>query len=316
MQISTGSQAQMLTKIIRTDFNRISDFIAKPLMGRTGVIKNISTSFPPKECNSICFCVHAEQNLDAPPKECLVITLPSLCDKLLQLGYSVLTSDFPKYHMALIANRLLLQPEEPRIHPSAIIGQDVRLGSNVSVGAHSYLDGEIDIGDDCNIGSNVCIRNNVKLGHKSTILNGTVIGENPYTYGFGPNHLSERFPATGGVEIKDNVEIGNNVVISRGVSNDTVIESHCRVNDLTHIGNSVVVGTRSLIMANCDISARVIIGEECWVGQSSVLIQAVRIGNKAQLGAGSIVTRNIPSGVVAFGTPAKPKSKRKFTSFT
>ena len=69
-------------------------------------------------------------------------------------------------------------------------------------------------------------------------------------------------------------------------------------------------------MANCDISARVIIGEECWVGQSSVLIQAVQIGNQAQLGAGSIVTRNIPSGVVAFGTPAKPKSKRKFESFT
>lgn len=306
----------MSTKIIETDFNRISDFIAKPLRGSAGVVKNISTIFPPQECNSICFCIHSEKNPDAPPKDCLVITTPSLCDKLLQLGYSVLTSDFPKYHMALIANQLLLQPEEACIDPSSIIGQNVRLGTNVSVGAHSHLDGEIVIGDNCNIGSNVCIRNKVKLGHKSTILNGAVIGENPYTFGFGPNQLSERFPATGGVEIKDNVEIGNNVVISRGVFNDTIIESHCRVNDLTHIGNSVVVGARSLIMANCDISARVIIGEECWVGQSSVLIQAVRIGNQAQLGAGSIVTRNIPSGVVAFGAPAKPKSKRKFASFT
>ena len=76
IQISTVFQSQMSTKIIETDFNRISDFIGKPLRGSAGVVKNISTIFPPQECNSICFCIHSEKNPDAPPKDCLNIHNP------------------------------------------------------------------------------------------------------------------------------------------------------------------------------------------------------------------------------------------------
>lgn len=301
----------MQNKINETEFDQIAEFVGACLQGAPGIVKAISTKFPPHENGSISFCTDLNGNAMPATDACLVIAKPDLCDELLGLGYSVIASDFPKFDLARTANNLLVLPRQALIHPTAVVGASVSLGNNVSIGAGAVLQGEITIGDDCEIGANVCLLNKVALSNGVTILNGGVIGENPYSFGFGPGHVSERFPATGGVIIEDNVEIGNNVVISRGVHDNTILSTDCRVNDLAHIGNAVTIGPRSLIMANCDVSARVVIGRECWIGQSSVLIQAVRVGDRAQIGAGALVTRDIPNDVVAYGSPAKPQGARK-----
>jgi virginiamycin A acetyltransferase len=46
------------------------------------------------------------------------------------------------------------------------------------------------------------------------------------------------------------------------------------------------------------------IGEDCWIGASSVVMASV--GAQSTIGAGSVVVRDIPAGVVAVGAPAKP----------
>ncbi|HEY3448892.1 MAG TPA: sugar O-acetyltransferase [Myxococcales bacterium] len=47
------------------------------------------------------------------------------------------------------------------------------------------------------------------------------------------------------------------------------------------------------------------IGSDCWIGGGAVILPGVRIGNKAVIGAGSVVTRDVPSGVVAAGNPCR-----------
>lgn len=292
------------------DFTDVAAYVGTPLLGPSGKVHTISTHFPPSSPGSLSFCTQISGIVVNAPAPALVITLPELASTLRDAGYSVAVSDHPKYEVARLAQNKLCSPPSRKIHPKAHIGPDVKIGQNVSIGPGSVLDGLIQVEDNCVIGANACIMHNVIIGSGSTILNGGVIGETPYSFGFGPKNHSIRFPATGRVIIGRNVEIGNNVVISRGVSDATVLSDDCRVNDLAHIGNTVFVGKRSLIMANCDISARVAIGEECWIGQSAVLIQAIRIGNNVQIGAAAVVTRDIPNNVVAFGSPAKIQGYR------
>lgn len=296
--------------VIPIDFADLAADIGTPLLGSPGTVRTISTTFPPTAPDSISFCVRLPKPLTAAPGPSLVVAPSELAQSLRDVGYSVAVSDHPKYEVARLAKERLCPRPAAEIHPTAYIGPDVKIGKNVAVGPGSVLDGAIKVGDNCAIGANVCLMHHVELGPDVTILNGGVIGETPYSFGFGPKHRSIRFPATGRVLIGRNVEIGNNVVISRGVNGDTVLSDDCRVNDLAHIGNTVFVGERSLIMANCDVSARVVIGEECWIGQSAVLIQAVKIGNNVQIGAAAIVTRDIPDDVIAYGTPAKIQGPR------
>lgn len=54
-----------------------------------------------------------------------------------------------------------------------------------------------------------------------------------------------------------------------------------------------------------DIGRDVVIGDNVWIGGSCVINPGVRIGENSVIGAGSVVTRDIPPNVVAFGNPCK-----------
>ena len=47
------------------------------------------------------------------------------------------------------------------------------------------------------------------------------------------------------------------------------------------------------------------IGSDVWVGGGAILCPGVKIGSKAVIGAGSVVTRDIPAGVFAAGNPCR-----------
>jgi maltose O-acetyltransferase len=47
------------------------------------------------------------------------------------------------------------------------------------------------------------------------------------------------------------------------------------------------------------------IGSDVWVGGGAIICPAVRIGSRSVIGAGSVVTRDIPEGVFAAGTPCR-----------
>ena len=54
------------------------------------------------------------------------------------------------------------------------------------------------------------------------------------------------------------------------------------------------------------------IGEDCWIGASAVVMASV--GSQSTIGAGSVVVREIPPGVVAVGVPAKPITPKPFST--
>jgi maltose O-acetyltransferase len=47
------------------------------------------------------------------------------------------------------------------------------------------------------------------------------------------------------------------------------------------------------------------IGSDVWVGGGAIILPGVRIGSRAVIGAGSVVTRDVPGGVLAAGNPCK-----------
>lgn len=50
----------------------------------------------------------------------------------------------------------------------------------------------------------------------------------------------------------------------------------------------------------------VVIGNNVWLGAGVIVLPGVTIGDDSVIGAGSVVTRDVPAGVVALGTPARP----------
>lgn len=78
------------------------------------------------------------------------------------------------------------------------------------------------------------------------------------------------------------------------------------------IGNNVLVGANSLIGDRDDHSniypslpQSVIIGDNTWIGMNVIILKGVKIGRNCIVGAGSIVTKDIPDNTIAAGNPCK-----------
>jgi acetyltransferase-like isoleucine patch superfamily enzyme len=53
------------------------------------------------------------------------------------------------------------------------------------------------------------------------------------------------------------------------------------------------------------INKPITVGKDCWIGAGAIILGGVTIGDGTTIGAGSVVTRDIPAGVVAVGSPAR-----------
>lgn len=86
------------------------------------------------------------------------------------------------------------------------------------------------------------------------------------------------------------------------IGNSTMIASNVLITNENHqidIGMGISFIKQPLSIK--DVS----IGNNCWIGQNSVILPGVTIGDNCVIGAGSIVTKSIPDGCIAVGNPAK-----------
>lgn len=189
------------------------------------------------------------------------------------------------------------------------IAPSARLGEGVQIGVGCVIEGNVTIGAGTVIHHNVVIRNGTKIGRDCTIFSGAKIGERGYNYTVGPNREKHMLKHYGGVSIGDRVHIGENVCISRGAIDDTTICDGVKIDALVHIAHNCVIGKNSMILVPTSVSGSAEIGEDCHIAANIIRNQA-KIGDRAMLGLGSVVVKDIPENVIAYGNPAKPVRKR------
>lgn len=108
---------------------------------------------------------------------------------------------------------------------------------------------------------------------------------------------------------------GRHVHFGKGVYanfNLTMVDdTHIHVGDYTMFGPNVIVATAGhpilpeLREQAYQYNMPVRIGKNCWLGAGVVVLPGVTIGDNTVIGAGSVVTKDIPSNVVAVGNPCR-----------
>ena len=105
------------------------------------------------------------------------------------------------------------------------------------------------------------------------------------------------------------VHFGNNIYANFNLT--LVDDTHIYVGDYTMFGPNVTVATAGhpilpeLREKGYQYNAPVHIGRNCWIGAGAVILPGVTLGDNVVVGAGSIVTKDLPSNVVAVGNPCK-----------
>jgi UDP-2-acetamido-3-amino-2,3-dideoxy-glucuronate N-acetyltransferase len=153
------------------------------------------------------------------------------------------------------------------VHPTAEVSPDATLGEGCKVWRQAHIREDASLGPGCVIGAGVYVGAGVRLGRNCKVQNNALLYE--------------------GVELADGVFVGpqvcfTNDFLPRAVNPDLTLKSA----EDWHVGTTRVC-------------------EGASVGAQSVVVTGVTIGRWALVGAGSVVTRNVPDHALVYGQPAR-----------
>jgi acetyltransferase-like isoleucine patch superfamily enzyme len=125
--------------------------------------------------------------------------------------------------------------------------------------------------------------------------------------------MNSYFNADGGL-----IKVGNRVAFNMNVHINASIGGKIVIGDNCLIGPNVVFRTSSHKFDRIDIpiwqqghkNGNIILEDDVWIASNVVIIGNVKIGKGAIIGAGAVVTKDIPPYAIAYGIPAKVSSFR------
>jgi len=175
------------------------------------------------------------------------------------------------------------------------------------IGPNVHVADDVEIGENVKLIGNIYIYSGVKIGDNVIIKPNTVIGGEGFEKEYDPTYdRTWHWPHMGGVIIENDVQIGSNVCIDRGMFADTIIRRGVQLDNLVHVAHSIEIKENARIVAATMFGGSTKIGARSWIG-TSIIKNGITLGDECFIGLGSVVVKDIPAGKLAYGVPAKVK---------
>jgi len=233
-----------------------------------------------KALNSAATTILIDKEVDCPVGKGLLISKAPFTD------FNKLTTHFKP-----------VQVFSKTIALTANIGDNCTIAPTVSIGEN------VQIGNNCTLQPGVVLYDNTVLGNNVTIHANAVLGADAF-YFQKREGAYVKMHSCGHVVIEDNVEIGANCTIDRGVSAITKIGKGSKLDNHIHIGHDTTLGENCLMAAQSAVAGCVSIGNNVIIWGQCAIASDVRINDGVELLAKSGVNKDLEAGKRYFGAPA------------
>jgi acetyltransferase-like isoleucine patch superfamily enzyme len=221
---------------------------------------------------------------------------------------------------------LRADPRGPNLH----VGEDVEIGDDVEFGANVVVHDDCRIARGCRIGDGAVLGKRPSLGARSTAsrapLPGLILGEGcivaSHAVVFAGSELGAGTIVGDAALVRERCRIGADCILGARatVENDSVLgarvklQAHAYVTAYSLLEDDVfiapcVVTTNDNFMGRTERRKALVRGpvirRGARIGGGAVLLPGIEIGEEAFVGAGAVVTRDVPSRTLVIGSPAR-----------
>jgi UDP-3-O-[3-hydroxymyristoyl] glucosamine N-acyltransferase len=192
---------------------------------------------------------------------------------------------------------------QARIHELAIV-EDAIIEKDVVIGPFAIVKSGAFIGQGTHIAAGVQVLENVVIHERCQIGANSVIG----SQGFVPygDKTPQLLPCFGGVVIKDDVRIGAQCTVDRGLFTTTSIGKNTLIDNLVHVGHDVAINDSVIIAAQCGFAGFVRLKDGVTCGGQVGIKPHVTVGEGARISGKSLVHCDIKKHEIWSGNPSLP----------
>ena len=196
---------------------------------------------------------------------------------------------------------------KPFTRANKMISDSVVLGQGTYIYPSAFIGHHVTIGKNCIIHPNVTIMDHCIIGNNVIIQSGTVIGSDAFYYNTKKDRENwyKKMPSCGRVVIEDDVEIGANCSIDRGVTHDTLIAKGTKLDNIIHIGHDTVIGKNCLLAASVVVAGMVTIKDGVTLWGGVIVNKTLTIGENAVLLGRTGVSGSLEGNKTYWGAPAQ-----------
>ena len=220
-------------------------------------------------------------------------------------GKTLLVTDDPlRDYLAVVEHFTHFTPQVTPIHPSAVIGEGTVIQPLVFIGEN------VRIGKNCIIHSNVSIYADTVIGDNVVIHSNSTIGADACYFQKRPDGWL-KLTSCGDTYIGNDVEIGCNCCVDRGVSGTTYIGDGTVFDNLVQVGHDTHIGKRVLLGAQCGIAGCTYLDDDCKIWAKAAVNKDLYVAKGTVLLACSGIDKDVKEeGKTLFGMPAGDAPQR------
>ena len=185
------------------------------------------------------------------------------------------------------------------VHSTAIVDPNAKIGDDVTIGPFSVIEAGVSIGDRTKVGNNVTISSGTHIGKDCKIFHSASIGAIPQDLKYNNEETL--------LYIGDRTVIREFVSINKGTSalGKTEIGSDCLLMASVHVAHDCVVGSNVIMSNLTTLGGHVNIDDWAILSGGVLVHQFCNISKHAFIGAGALVTQDVPPFILAAGSPVE-----------
>ncbi|CAM2067379.1 acyl-ACP--UDP-N-acetylglucosamine O-acyltransferase [Sulfidibacter corallicola] len=187
-----------------------------------------------------------------------------------------------------------------KIHPTAIVGENVTIGEGSEIGPYCVIEDHVTIGPHTKLMNSLFVGRYTRIGAHNTFFPFSTIGAIPQDLKFGNEETW--------LEIGDHNVFREHVALHRGTAGGggiTKIGSHNLIMVSSHVAHDCHVGDHNILSHAATLAGHITVGDHATVGAYSGVHQHCRVGDYAFIGGYSVITQDALPYVKSVGNRAK-----------
>lgn len=245
-----------------------------------------------------------EQKVDAPMPVIVVENAKVAFAKLLDVFYPPVEVPVGVHETAIIGNNVKIG-KNVSIQPYCVICDNAVIGDNTILHPYVYVGHNVKIGEGSELFPSAVVHKNCEIGNRVVLRANAIIGGE----GFGfatKDGKHTHIPQVGNVVLEDDVEVGSCSCVDNGTMGSTIVRRGTKIDNLVHLAHNVEIGEDCFLVAQVGIAGSTKCGNSCIFAGQSGSTGHITIGDNCTFAARTGITGHVPDNVQYAGFPMRP----------